>query len=373
MAYLTFDAPRGSQQGLDIASAMLQQRMGGGSPLGGQDMSLLYRRDPRAAAALIQAQLAAQEAAADRAQRGDIAGQELGFRRESLGANMQSAEAERAAEMNRMLAQIGAQTGMAKERMSFEERLNEADKIARATEAAKQREFLGAQQQGQQKFQGGLADKQMQHQTGLAAMQAALQAASQQAEQTGLDARARMDMQGRIMGAFAEAAASQDPAAWQTVQSRIPEIMRGIAPQVSGDTKPLPKTAAARLMAAEPELTAAWTALIGGQNNAPRKSAKEFLESIPEIDRKNNAAVLREFLSVHYPDAINDQSYFSPWSSSAASSDDVREILGTKKQGNFWSDIRAANPAGVFLDPLAGTPADRVDAAARLLSKFNPL
>lgn len=312
MAYLTFDAPRGSQQGLDIASAMLQQRMGGGSPLGGQDMSLMYRRDPRAAAALIQAQLAAQEAAADRAQRGDIAGQEMGYRNRALDAQMQESGMDRQASMDRLVASLAGQRGLAGERMNFDREQADAARRAAIGEAEAMRAFQRGQTQQQIAASQTEGEKGRQHQTGLAAMQAALQAASQQAEQAGLDARARMDMQGRIMGAFAEAAASQDPAAWQTVQSRIPEIMRSIAPQgVAGSATPVmptpePKTVAGKLASKEPELTAAWTSLMGGRDDKPRKSATELLLAIPTEDIENNPKAVKQFLEANYDTSAED-------------------------------------------------------------------
>lgn len=373
MAYLTFNSGPGSQQGMDIASAMLQQRMGGGSPLGGQNMSLMFRRDPRAATALIQAQLAAQESAADRSQRGDIAGQELGFRREALGANMQSAEAERAAAMNRMLAQIGAQTGLAKERMSFEERLNEADKIARASEAAKQRAFLGSQQASQQKFQGDLFGKQMQHQTGLAAMQAAAQMALQQIEQSGRTDQSKRDAAARIMSEFAAAAASQDPAAWATVQPRIPEIMAGIAAPTgqagyAPPPKPEPKTAAAQFRQKSPELSAEWDAMSMEADGETKKTVWNFLSSMPIEDIENNQKELKAYIASRYgaPD-LEDEIYTGSFDSPKVHKKvkAIRKALGMEPQSGinaFMNDVMLGdrNPvpdavkAGSFILPGGG-------------------
>lgn len=310
MAYLTFDAGRGSQEGLSMAAAELAQRMAAlGQSSGGA--SILARRDPRAAVAFEQMKMQAAQAEADRMQRGDLASQEMAYRNRALDTQGQQATADRQAAMERLMASLAGQRGLQGERLTAEQSMADAARKAAMAEAAASREFTRGQNAENRTFQAGEGRLGREHQTGLAAMQAAIQSAQQAAEQQGLDARARMDLQGRVMSQFAEAAASQDPAAWATVQQRIPEILAGIASSTgqkgyAPPPKPEPKTAGAKMAIDEPALYAEWSGKVGGQNGAERKPAADFVMSIPESDITANKEAFKQFMESTYGEPIGD-------------------------------------------------------------------
>lgn len=370
---LTFNPGPSSQGGLDLASAMLQQRLG---QMGAdQQMNNLYRRDPRAATALIQSQMAAQESAADRMQRGDLAAQEMDLRNRSLDAQTRAGADDRLALMERLREQLRGQRDISGDRMDFEGRMEQQRQAAAALEQERNRTLQSQLQQSQQAFQGGLADKQMQHSGGLAKDQAALareqmlnDLTMKRAELLGLDKRAQDDLRGRMMAEFAGAAASTNAEDFPIIQKRFMDMLAQGTPGAAPAAAP-PRLA---IDTVDPTLRGAWDKLSTGKDGATKKSVAEFIKSIPEVDRKTHRDALRTYIQTRYPDAMQNQSYGSPFSSRAAVNDELRAELGESPQGNLWSDLRAANPLGLMLDPLAATPQGRVEAGQRLLSKFNP-
>lgn len=348
MAYMTFEAPRGSQDGLDMASALLQQRLGAMGQ--NQNMDLMYRRDPRAATALIQAQIAAQEEAANRAQRGDIASQEMNYRNRSLDMQGQQAGADRQASMDRLLASLAGQRGLAGEQMSHAERLQQAAQIAARQEASAQREFQRGQTDSQQKFQGTLADKQMKHSTESESRRAMLETMLKGMEISGLDKRSQDDMRTKMMAAYANLAESAGDPDYPAAKAELDKVFANMNAQMSGAPAPQPASPQVKLAmdAVDPRLKTAWDMASTGKDGVTKKSPLDFLKSLPEQDVANNRAALNAYVKARYgTDALPDRSYFSPWSSAAESEDEIRGYIGDAPAGNFWNEAMSWNPVGV--------------------------
>lgn len=348
-----------------MASALLQQRMGAQGQ--NQNMDLMFRRDPRAATALIQAQMAAQEEAANRAQRSDLANQEMGYRNRSLDMQGQQAGDDRQAAMDRLLAGLAGQRGLASEQMKFQGSQADVARQAAMAEAAAQRAFQGSQQQNQQQFQGTLADKQMQHSTQSESRRAMLETMLKGMEISGLDKRSQDDMRTKMMAAYANLAESAGDPGYPAAKAELDKVFGGMNAQMTGmpapQAAPAPKLA---MDAVDQKLKSSWDAASMGKDGATKKPVTEFLKSIPAEDIKNNKAALQKYIAARYPDALPDRSYFSPWSSAAASEDEVRDKMGAKKSGNLWNDARS-----LYGLPWNGV-GEKVDALRRLASPFMP-
>lgn len=299
MAYLTFEAPRGSQDGLDMASALLQQRLGAMGQ--NQNMDLMYRRDPRAATALIQAQIAAQEEAANRAQRGDIASQEMNYRNRSLDMQGQQAGADRQASMDRLLASLAARRGETTDQMRHAKALQEAAQIAATQEAARQREH-----------QTGLADKQITAQTSEGKLSRELQAkletarmmndlAMKQAELSGAGNRTKAELLNTFVQGQIKAASELPAEDWAQVQGRYAPLMQqfGVGPQgaaTAATTAPEPKTTAGRFAAKNAELKSIWD-----KSSEGKDAMIDFLLTVPPEDIRANRDAMKDYLKVRYP------------------------------------------------------------------------
>lgn len=302
MAYTTFNAGPSSQQGLDIASAMLQQRLGGMGQ--NQNMDLMYRRDPRAATALIAAQMQAENDRMGIQQRGELGREEMDFRNRSLDANIASGADERKAMLERMMMQLGAQRGIATDQMSHAEKLQQAAQLAQTQEAARQREFLGAQQQQDQAFRGGQSDKQMQHQTESESRRAMLETMLKGMEISGLDKRSQDDMRTRMMDAYANLAGSANDPGYPAAKSELDKVFAGMNSQMSGAPAPTPApppTTEGRYMQKYPEVSAYLKSKMLGKDGSTKRAMRDFLYDMPLEDISGNKDAVREFLKLNYP------------------------------------------------------------------------
>lgn len=334
-----FEAGPSSQAGLDMASALLQQRLGAMGQ--NQSMDLMYRRDPRAATALIQSQIAAQEEAANRAQRGDIAGQEMDYRNRSLDMQGQMAGADRQASMERLLASLAGQRGLAGEQMSHAERLQQAAQIAATQEASAQREFQRGQTDSQQKFQGTLADKQMKHSTESESRRAMLETMLKGMEISGLDKRSQDDMRTKMMAAYANLAESASDPGYPAAKAELDKVFANMNAQMSGAPAPIaatkpaePPTAEGRFMQKYPEVAGYLKMKSLGKDGQTKRAMRDFLYDMPIEDIANNAPAIREFLKLNYQnvdprDELVGGMFWGP--SSIKKLDEIKSALGIKE------------------------------------------
>lgn len=351
-----------------MASALLQQRMGAQGQ--NQNMDLMFRRDPRAATALIQSQMAAQEEAANRAQRGDIANQEMQYRNDSLNAQTQAGADDRKAAMDRLAAQLLGQKGLSTERMNFETTQADAARQAAIAEAAAQREFQRGQTGSQQKFQGTLADKQMKHATESESRQAMLNTMLKGMEISGLDKRSQDDMRTKMMAAYANLAESAADPNYPTAKAALDNAFAGMNAQMSGAPAPKPQepaTAEGRFAAKYPELKTSWDAALMGKDGVTKKSMADFLKSIAIEDINNNRDPLKAYLGLRYQGQSPDSELSNSWSlnpNTTAKTDVVRQAMGLEPTGNWWQDARK-----IGFNPLL-PGADATGAAMEWLSKL---
>ncbi len=334
MAYLTFDAPRGAQGGMDAASELLRQRLGAVGQNAG--MSNLFRRDPRAATALIAAQMQAQESAADRAQRGDIAGQELGYRRDVLSQQGNMADLERRSAMDRVLASLAGNERLSQGRMGHEQRLAEMAQKAAELEAARGRTFMGEQQTSQQRFHAGQTDKTLSQQERLSVQQMQNELLARVMDQQSRKELSQDDLRGRILGELAQGAVSTDAPGWAEIQRRIPQLLSQVGgAQGQMPPAPPPATAEGKFAAEFPELKTAWDKASAGKEAGLKKPLTDFLLSIPTEDVETHADALKRYLPLQYGSYVNldaelDPSWAAPWSDRRKNIMQLRKMLGIK-------------------------------------------
>jgi len=340
--YDSFLAERAQRDsaGIAAAEAERQSRMGQFGGLGGNDMAVLMRRDPRAATALLASQFNAQA----NAEQGQL---DRESRRELLMGEL-------FARMNENAAQRAFQGQRDDRQFAFQGSQADAARKSRFDELSA--EILSRKSEGQLARDHAIA------------MQGKLLEGQRRNAQMQIDAQRQMageefDRNAPYRETPAQRSQRELMLANAAAQSAVKQAE---AESLAKAKSTLPaedyETVASRFLAssaapgsAAPALKAKWLKKAG--EGKDKLALKEFLHALPTTDISNNRDAIDAFLAEHYPrESIDDALTIPLLFGSESNTNALRKAFGLNEQGGMNRAIRAAK-----LNPITGGSAQFID------------